>query len=160
MTIKKQTKFKTTDGREFDDEKEAQKHDELILAREQYDASLRRLNRLIAETTRTADGYLFEFGLWTSYHYVTPGYFQMPVLGEVHYIGWNWDLNEHDDSVEIVTRGGNDNRRSEYKISNLYREKSKALAALVKAQQEWLAERQSEVEETAAKVAQGIDPTR
>lgn len=160
MTIKQETKFKTTDGREFDDQKEAQKHDELILARELYEGALRKLNQLTAETTRTADGHLFELGLWANYYYVTPGYFEMPALSEVSYIGWNWDLNERDDSVEIVTREGNDNRQREYKISSLYREKAKALAALVEAQKAWLAERQAQVEETAAKVARGIDPTR
>jgi hypothetical protein len=160
MTIKQETKFKTTDGREFVNEKEAKKHDELIVAREQYETALRKMNRLIAETTRTADGHLFELGLWASYYYVTPGFFSMPQLAEVSYLGWNWDLNEHNDSVEIITREGNDNRQREYKIKDLYREKSKALTALVEAQKAWLAERQSQIDETAAKVAQGIDPTR
>ena len=160
MSVKQETKFKTSDGREFSNQKEAEKHDALILARGKYSEALRQMNTLIAETARTADGHLFEFGLWTTYYYVTPGYFSKPVLTEVPYLGWNWDLNERDDQVEIVTREGNDNRQREYKISDLYRNKKAALLALVESQKEWLKEREQEVSETADKVAKGIDPTR
>lgn len=159
MAIKKEFKFKSSDGQTFDDETEAKKHDALILAREEYEGALRKLNQCIAETTRTADGHLFEFGLWRTYYYVTPGYFSMPVLAEVPYLGWNWDLNEHDDSVEIVLHEGNDNRRREFKVNSLYVDKRTALAALIGAQQAWLKERQEQIAETADKIARGMDPS-
>lgn len=160
MAIKEQRKFKTSDGREFDDEKEAERHDELILIREEYKSVLRRMNTLIAETTRTADGKLFEFGLWKTYYYVTEGFFQMPQLTEVPYLGWNWHLNERDDAVEIILYEGNDKRTREFKINNLYAGKHNALIALVAAQRAWLREREEQIAEVAKKVEAGIDPTR
>ena len=160
MAIKQEIKFKSSDGKQFDNEAEATKHDALILAREEYKTALRKLNSLIAETTRTADGRLFEFGIWGTYYYVTPGFFSMPALAEVPYLGWNWDLNEYNDSVEIVLREGNDNRLNHFKINDLYRDKRKALAALVDAQREWLREREAQITETAEKVTKGIDPTK
>lgn len=160
MAIKQEIKFKSSDGKAFDNEAEASKHDALILARDEYKTALHKLNNIVAETTRTADGQLFEFGLWETYYYVTPGFFSMPALAEVPYLGWNWDLNEYDDAVEIVVRQGNDNKQREFKINDLYRDKRKALRALVDAQMEWLREREAQVAETAEKVAKGIDPTR
>lgn len=153
-------KFKTSDGREFEDEVEAQRHDALINARAEYRTALHKLNRCIAETTRTADGYLFEFGLWTTYHYVTPGYNSMPQLNEVPYLGWNWELNERDDTVEIVTERDTDNRRVTYQVNDLYRDKKKALAAMIEAQKTWLQEREAEINEHAEKVSRGLDPYR
>lgn len=160
MAIKEQRTFKASDGKEFDSKTEAQKHDDLAVAREEYKNALRKLNTLIAETTRTADGHLFDLGMWSTYYYITPGYFDMPQLKEVPYLSWNWDLNEYDDAVEIITREGNDQRRFEYKINALYREKRKALAALVETQKAWLAERREQIRATADKVARGEDPTR
>lgn len=160
MAVKQEVKFKSSDGRAFNNEAEAKKHDALILARQEYKAALRKLNQCVAETTRTADGHLFEFGLWKTYYYVTPGFFSMPALAEVPYLGWNWELNEYNDSVEIILREGNDNRVREFKINDLYLEKRKALTALVDAQKAWLKERGERITETANKVAQGLDPTR
>lgn len=160
MAIKEQRKFKTTDGREFDDEGEAQKHDALIVAREAYRVALHKMNQLIAETTRTADGELFEFGIWQTYYYVTEGFNSMPQLMEVPYLGWNWELSEYDDAVEIITERDTDNRRMTYKVNHLYRDKKKALDAMIVAQRAWLQERTDEIAEHAEKVSRGLDPYR
>ena len=160
MTVKQEVQYKTSDGREFSSESEAQKHDALIVARREYEAALSKLNRLVAETKRTADGELFQFGMWRTYYYITPGFFDMPALAEVPYLGSNWDLNEYDDAVEIVTREGTEQRRCEYRINKLYANKTKALRALVEAQAAWLKEREEQISQTKAKVLAGLDPTR
>ena len=147
MAVRQEVKFKSSDGQEFNNETEAQRHDALITAREEYKTALAKLNRCIAETARTADGHLFTFGVWQTYHYVTPGYFSMPALAEVPYLGWNWDLNEYDDAVEIVIREGTDNRVRAFKIGDLYMSKRAAQVALIKAQKEWLKEREEQIAE-------------
>lgn len=161
MTIKQETKFKTTDGREFDDETEAQRHDALIIVRQEYEHALFKMNKLTAETTRTADGYLFEFGIFKDYWFVTPGYVGMPTITKTPYFGWNWNLSTHTDQVIIITSAEIDGSRyREFAINNLYREKKNAIAAMIEAQKTWLSEQQKEVEENLAAVERGQDPTR
>lgn len=160
MAVKQETKFKSSDGREFESEVEAQRHDELIIAREEYNRALARMNQLIVKTTHTADGYLCELGIFRDYWYVTPGWHGVPDIRKVPYLGWNWHLNYHNDEVVIVHRESGRDRTDEYAINTLYREKKNALAALVEAQKAWLQERQQEIEETAAKIAKGQDPAR
>lgn len=160
MAVKQEVKFKSSDGREFDDEKEAQRHDELIVAREAYEHALSKMNGLIVKTTRTADGHLCELGIFIDYWYVSPGWHGVPDLRKVPYLGWNWHLNYHNDEIVIVHRESGRERTDEYAIKDLYRSKKRALAALAEAQQAWLKEREAEIEETARKIAQGIDPTK
>jgi hypothetical protein len=78
----------------------------------------------------------------------------------VPYLGWNWDLSRHHDEVVIVHRETGRERTDEYAISSLYRNKKNALVALVEAQKEWLQERQDEIANIAATVANGGDPVR
>lgn len=160
MSVREEITFKSSDGREFDNAVEAQRHDELIVARQEYEQALARMNSLIVKTTRTADGYLCELGIFIDYWYVSPGWSGMPNLHKVPYLGWNWHLSYHGDEVVIVHRESGRERSDEYAIKDLYRSKKEALAALVKAQEKWLTERQEEVAEITAKVAQGLDPTR
>lgn len=160
MAVIEQREFTASDGKKFKDKGEAEKHDALATARAEYNTALRNLNQRIAETTRTADGYLFQFGVWKTYYYVTPGFFDMPRLAEVPYLGWNWDLNEYDDAIEIVTRESNEQRHHAYKIGELYTDKKKGIAALIEKQKAWLAEREAQVVETEARFKRGEDPTR
>lgn len=163
MPVTEQTEFKTSDGRKFSDKREAEKHDALILARQEYKDALRKMNRLIAETTRTADEHLFELVGFHTFYFVAHGWNSKPVLTEVPYIGYNWNLQErHDAVVIVVDRDGSSQTRQryEYPIGDLYYEKSKALRALVQAQADWLTERRQEIEETAQQVLAGLDPTR
>jgi hypothetical protein len=59
MTVKQETKFKSSDGREFDNETEALRHDELAVAREEYEHALAKMNGLIVKTTRCVIGFRF-----------------------------------------------------------------------------------------------------
>lgn len=160
MAVNQEVKFKASDGREFDNEVEAQRHDDLIVARREYEEALSKMNGLIVKTTRTADGYLCELGIFIDYWYVSHGWHGLPDLRKVPYLGWNWHLSYHNDEIVIVHRESGRERTDEYTIKDLYRNKKNALAALVEAQSRWLKERGEEVAETAKKVAQGIDPTR
>lgn len=160
MPVKQEVKFTSSDGREFDNEVEAQRHDELIVAREEYNNALAKMNSLIVKTTRTADGYLCELGIFKDYWYISPGWHGLPDIRKVPYLGWNWHLSHHNDQVVIVHRESGRDRTDEYAIADLYADKKNALAALVEAQKQWLTERQEEVAETAKKVLAGQDPTR
>jgi hypothetical protein len=155
MTVKQETKFKSSDGREFDNETEALRHDELAVAREEYEHALAKMNGLIVKTTRTADGYLCELGIWIDYWYISPGWHGLPNIHKVPYLGWNWDLSRHHDEVVIVHRETGRERTDEYAISSLYRNKKNALVALVEAQKEWLQERQDEIANIAATLSCG-----
>jgi hypothetical protein len=149
--LEKPRTFKTTDGREFTDEAEAKLHDELIVAREAFDAARRRLNNAVLKTQRTADGQLFDFGLFRDYHYVRPGYGGMPSMQTVSFLGWNFEISEHTDAVEIIDTTISE-RRPRYAIASLYLDKRAANIALHLEQVAWLKERAAEIEKEKEKL--------
>ena len=52
--------WKTSDGREFDSEEEADRHERLVKAADYYMDALLRYGQALAETQRTADGHPLE----------------------------------------------------------------------------------------------------
>ena len=141
--------YAASDGQEFDDEEEAKRHDELITARQEYDDARKKFNRVLAQTQKTADGETFDFGLFTSYYYITDYYYTQPSLKHVNFLGWNFEIDEHDDSVEISQAEGETGREHRFscKISRLYVSKKRAEIALINALESWLDEQRRTVNE-------------
>ena len=136
--------FKTSDGQKFDTIEEAERHEVLITAREQYNQGRRAFNRALAMTQKTADGELFDFGIFRDYYYITPGWSGCPALQAVNFLGWNYEVEDNDD-VKISKERDSDRQRISYPIKDLYRHKRKAEIALVAAQEAWLAEQAAEI---------------
>jgi len=154
-TIKEKTTFKTEDGREFESEKAAKKHEALVVAKRDFEEAKATLGRILAENFATADGYKFEIGL-RDYYWITPGYFTVPRLLKVDFWGtnWNWEeapkesttlvlLSYRDDAGEVMDKSYG--RR--ISIDELYAYKDEAEKALLVRQREWLEERLAEVKE-------------
>src|SRR6266478_1327890 len=101
MSIKtKPVTYEASDGQEFENEEEARRHDDLITARQHYDDARQKFNCAVALTQKTADNELFDFKGGT-YWFVTDYYNQEPRLKRVYFLGWNFDITEYDDRIEI-----------------------------------------------------------
>lgn len=135
-------KFKTSDGREFDDKEEAERHDKFVAAVNDYREAQRCFLHHMARTQRTADGLLFESTPFQRYWRVTDGIWGMPELSEVSFYGWDFTVSEHD---ELIIRRAEAGKWEEFRISELYSNKRRAEEALLAAQEEWLAARANEV---------------
>jgi len=150
----KPTTYQASDGKEFDNEEEAKLHDELVTARTEYDEARHRFSRAVALTQKTADGELFDFKSG-DYWFVTDYYNQEPRLKRVHFIGWNFEVTEYSDGVEISqeeTDGNNHSSRYHYPINKLYADKSRATYSLINALDAWIAEQRRMAEETKAEL--------
>lgn len=152
MAVKsKPVVFQTSDHQEFATKKEAEAHEELHLATENYQHAKSRLEKASASTQKTADGHLFTFGGWHSYYHIQRYGAFGPCLRK-------WDFG-YDTGV---TLGGGDNsqlrlvvryrdkdtdRFIEFDIAELFLEESKAKAALKLAILEHIAEKRKEADE-------------
>lgn len=149
MTIKTlPTTYRTSDGGEFTDRKQAERHEKMMAAKRTYEQARHEYAQALAESQRTADGVMFELTIMHTYYHITPGYFTMPELKGLDFYFWNCDINENDETVIVADNGG---RRIEYKISSLYWDKAKAADALLLAWEERLVEIQAEFEKLKAK---------
>lgn len=146
--MKTETTYKTQDGREYTNEKDALKHERLNELEEKYDNAKTNYAKALWETQNTADGKPFDLGVWKNYYYVSPGYFGKPTLREIHFYVWSMHLDE-DDILNIRYHEDTTNGRqwTNYKISDLYSSKLQAEYALVDALREWLQERTEEINE-------------
>jgi hypothetical protein len=156
MSIKKvPQKFETSDGRDFTDEKEAERHQQLIDARGQYQQGLTNLGQLLAERLKTADGKPFQVGILRNYYVIHEPMAGLPYLRHVHFslaYGQPFGLG-HDDDVYLIVREFDTNRtQREYKVSDLYADNKEACKALLAAQEERLKEITEQVEQLRSQV--------
>ena len=157
--VKKQetTTYCTTDGAKFTDPQAAERHEAIVTAMHAYQAARRNFGDMLAESFRTADGVPFEFGIFRDYYYVTPGWDGVPMIHTVNFNCGNWEyqLDEYHEtgrfSLATIDRGDN-NRRTEYKIADIYRHKANAERALVETMRAWVKGKQDDLAELEAKV--------
>lgn len=157
--MKTETTYKTQDGREYANEKDALKHERLKELREKYDNAKHVYAKALWETQVTADGKPFDLAVWRNYYYVSPGYFGKPNLKEIHFYTWSMELDE-DDILCIRYHEDTTNGRqwTSYKINELYSSRVLAEYALVDALLEWLRERTEEITEYIHKTLPQIAP--
>lgn len=135
--------FKSEDGQEFLTEEEARKHDKVLKAQSDYRDAQLTYHRALLRSLKTADGAFFDFGLFNDYYYVDDwGMGSLPYLNKVHFHGWNFQLDEADEAG-ITMRDGTNHRW--FRISDLYVSKHEAQKALLKRQEEVLADLASQV---------------
>lgn len=153
MTVTKTTPmFKTSDGQEFDDEDAAQRHEEFIEAKKDYEAARQRWTRVLAESQTTADGHPFDFSMMRDYWFVTRWIGAMPSLQAVSFYIHNCDVNDNDEgSIHQLRDSGRDGTWIKYRISELYLSKTEATKALVVAQKEHIAELQFQLDNMTKK---------
>lgn len=75
--------FQTSDGLLFDNEADAARHEALTTATKAFERAREELNRALAATLKTADGYPFNLGYLSYYYYVS-------LFGEIKYVGFSY----------------------------------------------------------------------
>lgn len=154
--VEPEVEFRTSDGRSFESEAVADRHENLIAIRDDYQRARKIYARTLAETFRTADGYRFNFQIW-HYYRVTPWFHRIPGVQEISIWAPDFDIDEHDPAegdfvFELQGSDGKKERRR-IKISDLYCSRAAADRACVEAQRERLAEMTADFEAFAAKIS-------
>src|ERR1051325_5233113 len=60
--------YQASDGKEFDNKADAERHDRIVTAQDKFDKAAEHLNRVLLESLKTADGQAFQIG--RSYYHV------------------------------------------------------------------------------------------
>jgi hypothetical protein len=136
--------FQTSDGGEFPDRNEAAQHQEFLDTVSAYEEARKRLSLVVAQSQRTADGEIFEFGVFRDYLRIVPGWSGRPTLATVHFNYHAWAERDLDhkgrggERVQIVVYSENKRTLEHYPIDELYAGQKAANRALLKAVEEWM----------------------
>lgn len=88
MAVKqKKQVFVTSDGSEFTNEDDANRHDKLCEAKEKFESAEQHYAQLLAESETTADGFKFRFDLTWYFWYVVWFHADHPKLFKLEFIG-------------------------------------------------------------------------
>lgn len=151
--IETETTYRASDGREFNNEEHAKRHERLISIRDEYTVARQAYARALAESFKTADGKDFRIDRW-HYYRLTPWYGDLPQVQEIHLSGRDLDIpeNDPDEGSFLFKVNGPDGKRELRKvnISNLYCTLAAANKACVAAQRGRLEELREQVESNAA----------
>lgn len=120
--------YEATDGRQFDDEQEAARHQIMIDARSAYERARLDYAKALAETCRTADGHPFELNSSRSYYHVRRGPGGIPETAAVSFWYWDIDLSEGGNMFITVDEGSGRGRVT-YNINSLFVSRDKAREA-------------------------------
>lgn len=144
------TQYRTSDGKQFKTAGEAERHERLITAQAKYEEAQREFRRAMAETQRTADGRLFEFGMLRDYYCIEWGAAGPPYLRTVSFYVWDCRVHEDNGHVYVTERDGKADR--EHRISSLYASEREAKRELLRLTTKWLAEETEKVAKLRAEV--------
>lgn len=126
---KKPEVFRTSDGREFADGEDAERHETLIAAVNEFEKSRENLLCAMAHTNRTADGELMDPTQWGTYYQVL-AWAHDPHVTEVSFY-YSTEIQLDGDRLYLVTPWlGKDRDSKRYLISELYAHKTNADRAL------------------------------
>lgn len=144
--------FETSDGRKFTDEKDAQLHENLIMASESLRRALDVFNKALLKTVKTADGYAFEYGFWDEYFYV-PEIFSFGMEPRVYSIslGYTWEIDNRDGDLRIYVQLPNESQKRAFDASTLYRKKANAQIELRKRLVEYAGHIQEKIDQLTPK---------
>lgn len=154
MARKKPELFVAEDGKEFESEEEADRHNLLIAADRAFQSARKQYDRVLAESQMTADGEPFRAVAAADYWYVKD-VFCWPELHCVSFYLSNFALNEHG-QIELLEYHGRNHDLSvrHFRIADLYARDRNAKRALLKARTERLAELQEGVGKLEAELAE------
>ncbi len=149
--------YTTSDGREFKDKAAAEEYQKLVDLKEDYEIAKRKFNVALAKNYKTADGQPIQIGLCSDFYTVGYG-MGIPQIRRITLSCDDVRFCERVGELEIVEyvredqqRGySNSYRRHEYKASSLYKSETAATRAVVKLQEEWLAQETAQLEKTKA----------
>lgn len=140
--------WKTSDGAEFDNEADATRHEAVVEAIRNYEDAAKQLGIVLAERTKTADGYPFDFSHW-QYWAVFPYHGCGPIMRRVNVSRWDHISigDNYDNDVQIAEQIG-DRPREQYMyhyIKDLYVTEKAAKKALAEAIKKHIATKREEI---------------
>jgi len=134
MAVKKtKPKFETTDGREFEDQRLAKRHEELTQAKYAFESSRKAFGVALARTQLTADGKQFSFG-WRDYFYIADCWSGLPSILAIQVYEYAFDFTDQDDELVLLVTDHRIEKQQRYKIGDLYVDKREAEKALAVAE--------------------------
>jgi len=141
--------YACSDGEEFPTKKEAELHEELIEAVNNFRLAKERLGRATAATVKTADGDLFDFHRWNTYWFVSKHGAFGPAMRQVQFgYGTGVNLGGGDNArVELVLTEGD--RHIYFAIAEIYSREENARKALAQAIREHITTKEEELAELA-----------
>jgi hypothetical protein len=149
---KQETTYKSADGKKFKTAEEADRHDAILTAKDEYETARRKLAIVLLANEQTADGQPVDICNMTLYCVVNK--FYAPVLQECHFRwgAWDWGL-DHNDRVELHFRldGGDKERQVTVSLDDLYADVDKARQAVIEAKRKILDEKLAELAAMEAK---------
>lgn len=135
-------KYEADDGTLHDSERKANARNALIKAGADLKDAVKRVQRHMLEGATTADGETVDLEKWNELWFIRDAFGHVPTLGRVTFYIHSLDVDLDRDQV-IVREYHHDERSGgryqSYRISELYLDKKKAQAALVKLAEERLA---------------------
>jgi len=138
-------RYQTSDGELHASEAEAARRQALLDAIQQFETAQKRIAHLVAESTQTADGRPFKFGILRNYWRVSNVMGRIPSVEQVEF-GYDTEVDFYSDPPELVVmesvRGQFATfQRRTYLITELYADRENAEAAALERQIEWYRER-------------------
>lgn len=147
MTIKEIPQmYETSDGQEFKNKMMAERHEEMVEVKHEYDTARRAYAKALAATQITADGRPFDLKSYHDYYFVTLGLEILPAVRWVSFSYWNIELDDQDTGFLVQheeRRGGR--QRIRYEIGKLYYFEKNAKKACLEAMWERLSQLTADV---------------
>lgn len=141
-----QPKFVASDGKEFDNPEDADRHETLVGATAVLEQSRKNLLHAMAHTKRTADGALMDPTRWGTYYFVRQSWSDPSVLEVAFY--YNTQIDLRGEKLYLVTPySGRNNESQSYPIEELYATRKNADAALRKVLEKRAEELQKRIDE-------------
>lgn len=147
MTIEtKPQVYITSDGREFTNVDDAERHESLVIATNEFEAARKNLLHAMAHTKHTADGQLMDPTRWGTY-YIVREWAIDPHVAEVSFY-YDTQIELDGDRIYLVEPrwSGKDRGPQRYAIDDLYASKKKAECALRVTLEERAAKLQKRIE--------------
>lgn len=146
-------RFKTTDGVEFATKAEAERHQAVVDANQQFEKAQRQLALATIESYKTADGQPFEFSLFVDYYLVVEG-IGWPSLHTVSFMR-SYSLRFKPEEDGVLSFYEEHGRASRYgRVSELYRCPMAAKRALAEAKQRRLETYQADLDSLRAEIGE------
>ena len=144
-------KFVTADGQKFDDEVQANSHQDVLDAQDTFEAARRKLTKALAKTFLTADGKPFDLG--GSHYRLVEGH-----RPYVQYISaWSYNAQIMFDGSTAITYNDGDGKPQKVEFSELYCSEKAAYVALVAVLEHQVVWAQSDLDKAKNRLFQHSD---
>lgn len=160
--IETETKFQTTDGRKFTDEKAAKKHQRFVNVKEKYTHAREVYKRELAEQFLTADGEVFSLTgpSFHKFYRIENKDFGKPRL--IEFDPWVWHVDfvdsteyrDDDPQICFVEHNGSLTEWRKYRPTDIYYHRRNAEAAYIEAVKRYISDLQSRLGEMETQFAE------